>query len=1148
MKKTRKLLSYLLAVCLILSSVSMAIMAFANEVTADVTINSAAELSAFAAEANAGNTFSGKTVVLNADIDLGGITWTPINKFAGKFYGNNHTISNFQIDATAVHGGFFNVLSWGLVEDLKLTDITATVGNYRFGTLARSVEGTNINNITVKNVVVTTTHGGAFVAGLICHGTVNSQVTMNDCTVENLTVNAEAGAMLIGGITTFVQKNGTEAEGTNIFDNLQVKNFNVTVNGADDFTAVGGLVGQTQSVWQNPRFNNCSVTGLDVTATGKVDVGGFMCYPGSYTYAENCTVEGKIDVTGVTSADNFAGGFFGDYGWGDNVGKGDHMVTNCVADVDVTTQIATAGGFVGSGTNSENKNKNITLTNCTVKGTVTRVEGGTATIGGFVGEADRGHYINCFAVSEPWIGAKLSENIVIENYVAKVGDTKYESLKDAVAAAAAGDTIVLIANVEENVTVNKAVTIDGAGKTYTGQMTLTANVTVKNVNFDGKGYNGYAIVTKSAYIVNVEDCTAKNYGYGFLNLASNNDKAFVKNVTVTNVNYGVKIDRSNGVVLENVDITAAVAGVLNSNYGPKTITVKNSKISIFGTWTRNNTVKTNIVFEGANTVGEFIIDENIDNFKLVPGATLAAPSGLTVTVDLANCEVVYEDGVYQVFDYVAFIKAELLAGRDVVLQKDIVVDGSDIESISAKTNNFGQYFNPGVFNVVGDCDVTFDLNGHTITYNGHAIADYTATHNKDYYYNAATGKYEIHSCTVAHGLFMANDGAKLTIVGNGNVTVHGLASGVYSCSPDSVITVEGGNWYNDGCAVCGGTNIFLYASHGGELYINGGTFEQTLDAEGNSYLIVEHGGNSSNSVIDYSKTKVVVSGGTFIGMNPDEVVFIDQGNGQKFSKVSAVDDDYCADDLGNGVWGIANAVAKIEGVKGYETLDAAFAAAKPGDKVVLLENVNAASAIVMVPAGVIFDLNGCYLTAFSVLAFGYVEDSAENVGGIVISNDPTVAFTILQVNNAYLPLYDSANGCYRFFKYSVEQKGTKVVSDDAVKFGFGIVFETRAAYELLKDEANSGIKFTLTMTVGEYEKNVVFDATHMIQPYSNTYYNNWNLIEDGTKKAPAITITAYNLSKLEGDADITIKADVVSETRVAGVSGDNVFNYTVGTN
>ena len=382
-----------------------------NDAESTFVLTEPAQLAGVSALAASGNTFANKTIVLGADMYLGGKKWTPVVKFTGTFNGDGHIISNFAIDATASNGGFFATLTSAdgvtpaTVKNLTLSNITASVGNTRFGAVVANINKTNIDNVTVKDLTVTTTASKGFIAGLASYGTINSEVAVKNCTVENFTVNAEKGAMQIGGIFDFIQRNGTEADGTNVLSNLHVKNFKVVVNDTDGYCDVGGLMGQTQSVWQNPHFVNCSVSGLDVTASGTVvNVGGFMCYPGSYTYADNCTVEGKIDVSGVTKASSYAGGFFGDYGWGDNNGKGDHKVTNCVADVDIITNVATAGGFTGAGINTENRNKNITFTNCEAKGSVTVADGGTAIIGGFVGKTDRGIYVNCTAAQAPFIG------------------------------------------------------------------------------------------------------------------------------------------------------------------------------------------------------------------------------------------------------------------------------------------------------------------------------------------------------------------------------------------------------------------------------------------------------------------------------------------------------------------------------------------------------------------------------------------------------------------------------------------------------------------------------------------------------------------------------------------------------------------------
>lgn len=232
--------------------------------------------------------------------------------------------------------------------------------------------------------------------------------------------------------------------------------------------------------------------------------------------------------------------------------------------------------------------------------------------------------------------------------VAKIGDNEYATLQAAINAAASGDTITLMDAITEDVTISKDMTIDGAGNTYTGKMTLTSkkNITIKNVNFDGKGTSTYAVHNKGAYYITIEDCTATNYSYGFLQISSSNVQTTVKNVTVSNMNYGVKIDYSSGVVLENVKLDCAVAGVLNSNYGEKTITIKDSDISILGSWTRNDTTNSTFVFEGANSVGKFNINADLDTFKLVEGATVTAPQDITATTDVADLKVVYKNGMY----------------------------------------------------------------------------------------------------------------------------------------------------------------------------------------------------------------------------------------------------------------------------------------------------------------------------------------------------------------------------------------------------------------------------------------------------------------------------------------------------------------------
>ncbi|MDR0852608.1 MAG: dockerin type I repeat-containing protein [Clostridiales Family XIII bacterium] len=133
----RILLVLVLTLCIIASPIAAVFTAVGGNVyaentgttvkpPADLTISTAAELSAFAQAVNAGDDFSDKIVRLGADIDLAGATWTPIGRFApidnpvpahafaGTFDGDGRTISGLSItsgDSVALFGYLTGELS-----------------------------------------------------------------------------------------------------------------------------------------------------------------------------------------------------------------------------------------------------------------------------------------------------------------------------------------------------------------------------------------------------------------------------------------------------------------------------------------------------------------------------------------------------------------------------------------------------------------------------------------------------------------------------------------------------------------------------------------------------------------------------------------------------------------------------------------------------------------------------------------------------------------------------------------------------------------------------------------------------------------------------------------------------------------------------
>ena len=107
-------------------------------------ISSAAQLQAFAALVDAGNTYAGQYVALGADIDLSGVdNWNPIGAeaksdtcldklFAGTFDGRGHTVSGLKIRvadaASETNVGLFSTLgNTAVVKNLNLTDAVITL-------------------------------------------------------------------------------------------------------------------------------------------------------------------------------------------------------------------------------------------------------------------------------------------------------------------------------------------------------------------------------------------------------------------------------------------------------------------------------------------------------------------------------------------------------------------------------------------------------------------------------------------------------------------------------------------------------------------------------------------------------------------------------------------------------------------------------------------------------------------------------------------------------------------------------------------------------------------------------------------------------------------------------------------------------------
>lgn len=159
------------------------------------------------------NSSSSAKVMLMNDIDMSGVSWTPISSFAGTFDGNGYTISNLNISSSEYKVGLIGTLS-GSVENLRfanctinaLTTTANTDSNYvGAGVVAGYVSGT-IDNVSIVDSSVNGQVAG-LVAGKVAVGRIKNSFASGTVTsnVNNSSNNSSVKAAVAGGIAGILQ-------------------------------------------------------------------------------------------------------------------------------------------------------------------------------------------------------------------------------------------------------------------------------------------------------------------------------------------------------------------------------------------------------------------------------------------------------------------------------------------------------------------------------------------------------------------------------------------------------------------------------------------------------------------------------------------------------------------------------------------------------------------------------------------------------------------------------------------------------------------------------------------------------------------------------------------------------------------------------
>lgn len=301
----------------------------------------------------------GASYKLANNIDLSGITWTPIGTttagFFGTLDGNGKTISNLTLSTSTQGSGFFGTLTSGAtIKDLTFADCSGTSTSSRCGVVIGSItmSATAHDTVTLSNVdcVRCTVQSGVDTVGCLV-GQINSASVVDIIDCDMSYCNAESTSTYnVGCFVGRIYQSETE------ITNSTVKYSHAKA----DVDTVGCFVGyvHTQS---ELVMTNCVTENSIAEAIGDDTVGCLvgLVYEQSAFAADGCIARNCI----AKAETNNAGGFIGRI-----VGAGSTAsIKNCV--VDCCTIVASssyAGGVIGRVVGAAGIVTGCDVTNCTI--------------------------------------------------------------------------------------------------------------------------------------------------------------------------------------------------------------------------------------------------------------------------------------------------------------------------------------------------------------------------------------------------------------------------------------------------------------------------------------------------------------------------------------------------------------------------------------------------------------------------------------------------------------------------------------------------------------------------------------------------------------------------------------------------------------